>query len=140
MRRYWWKSTIIGLIDLALAGLILLNLSILNAMQITSVLTLFSRNVAFFVAALAIAANLYIWPLLVILDLPIHKLIKVALRLVLLEPLWSIFATSLMLAPLLLALFLPRIAAILLAFSCSVLLASWGAWHVLEKYSRELFA
>lgn len=140
MRRYWWKSTLIGLIDLALAGLIVLDLTILNAMEITSILTLLSRNVAFFVAALATAANVYIWPLLVTLDLSLHNLIKVALRLVLLEPLWSIFATILTLTPLLLALFLPRIAAILLAFSGSALLASWGAWHVFEKYSRDLFA
>lgn len=138
MRRYWWKSTIIGLIDLALVGLIVLNLTILDAMQVTSVLTLFSRNVAFLVAALAVATNLYVWPLLVTLDLPLKQLIKVALRLVFLEPLWSIFATILMLSPLLLALFLPRFAAVLLAFACSALLASWGAWHVIEKYKRDL--
>jgi uncharacterized membrane protein YesL len=35
MRRYWWKSTAIGLIDLAIAGLILLDLTILDAMQVT---------------------------------------------------------------------------------------------------------
>lgn len=131
--RHWWKSTAVGLIDLALVGLILLDLTILDAMQVTSIPVLFSRNVAFFVA---VVANLYIWPLLVTLDLPVHTLIRVALRLVMLEPLWSIFATVLMLTPLLLTLFLPRV---VVAFSCSALLASWGAWHVIEQYTRDLF-
>jgi uncharacterized membrane protein YesL len=86
-----------------------------------------------------VIVNLYIWPLLVTLDLPVHTLIRVALRLVVLQPLWSIFATLLMLTPLLLTLFLPRAAVLLMAFSCSALLASWGAWHVMEQYRRDLF-
>jgi uncharacterized membrane protein YesL len=138
MRAHWRKSTMIGVIDAGIAGLVVLNLAILDSMNADTLQGLFSRNVAIFVAALTLLTNLYLWPLLVTVDLPLRKLISIAMKLVFLHPVWSLVAGGLMLIPLLLTLVLPRFVAVLLAFSSCALLASWGAWHVIEQHERDL--
>jgi uncharacterized membrane protein YesL len=138
MRQHWRKSTLIALIDVGIAGLILVNLTILNHMPIATLPALMARNVAFFVGLLTVLVNLYLWPLLVTVDLPVSRLIRIAARLVFLHPAWSLFAGTLMLTPLLLSLILPQFIALILTFSSTALLASWGAWHVIEQHKQEL--
>jgi uncharacterized membrane protein YesL len=138
MRKHWFRSSMIGVIDAGIAGLVVLDLSILDRMNANTLPGLFSRNVAVFVAALALLTNLYLWPLLVTVDLPLRKLISLAVRLVFLHPVWSLLVGMLVLIPLLLTLALPRFVAVLLAFSSCALLASWGAWHVIEPCQRDL--
>jgi uncharacterized membrane protein YesL len=135
MRRHWRKSTMIVLLDAVLAGLIALNLAILNSADDFPALC--SRNVALFVAALTIMANVYLWPLLVSVDWPVRQLIRVALKLVFLHPIWSLVASLLAVLPLLLTLMLPRFIVILVSFSSCALLASWGAQHVFEQHRRD---
>jgi len=139
MRKYWRKSTVIGLVDAGIAGLVVLNLSILDSMDSYTLPAVLSRNGVLFVAALTLLTNLYVWPLLVTVDLPWRRLIGTAMKLVFLHPVWSLFAGVLMLVPLLLTLILPRFVAVLFAFSSCALLASWGAWHVIEQHQQDLF-
>jgi uncharacterized membrane protein YesL len=138
MRDHWRKSTVIGLLDAGIAGLVVLDLTILDSMKTTTLPALFSRNVAFLVAALTLLTNLYLWPLLVTVDLPLRTLIRISIKLVYLHPAWSIVASGLMVVPLLLALVLPRFVGVLLTFSSCALLASWGAWHVIEQHKHDL--
>jgi uncharacterized membrane protein YesL len=138
MREHWRKSTLIVLIDVGIGGLIALDLSIVDTMDVPEIPAMCTRSVSFLGILALLLANLYIWPLLVTFDLTIRQLIKVSLRLAFLRPLWSIFATTLALLPLLLALVVPRFIVILLTFSSCALLASWGAWHVIEPYQHEL--
>ncbi len=137
MRQYWRQSTVIVVLDAILAGVIALNLAILSGA--TGLPALCSRNVAFFVAAVTIMTNLYLWPLLVSVDWPVRRLIRVALTLVFLHPVWSLVASGLALLPLLLAAVLPRFVSILVSFSSCALLASWGAQHVFDQHQRDLF-
>lgn len=139
MRQHWRKSTAAVLLDVAVIGMVALNLNILNKMGIDTLPAFFARSVAFFVAAVTLLTNLYLWPLLVSVDLPLRQLIRVAVKLVFLHPAWSLVATLLALAPLLSVLLLPRFIAVLIAFSGCALLASWGAWRVLDQHKRELF-
>jgi uncharacterized membrane protein YesL len=139
MRQHWKQSTLIVLLDMGIGGLIVFNLSILDTMELPALPALLSRNVAFLFIVMTLLANLYLWPLLVTFDLSIRQLIKVSLKLVFLHPLWSIFATTLALLPLLLGLLLPRFIAVLLAFSSCALLGSWGAWRVIGPYQHDLF-
>jgi hypothetical protein len=57
-----------------------------------------------------------------------RKLISIAMKLVVLHPVWSLVAGALTLIPSLLTLVLPRFVAVLVAFSSCALLARWGAW------------
>ncbi|MBI5960427.1 MAG: DUF624 domain-containing protein [Chloroflexi bacterium] len=139
MRQHWRKSTLIALLDAVLAMLIYLDLRILDTMAINSVMASVSRSINFFVAAIILMVNIYVWPLLVTLDLPARQIINIAIKLVFLHPVWSIFALSIALAPLLLGLILPGFLVLMGVFSSCALLASWGAWHILEQHKTELF-
>lgn len=139
MRQHWRRSTLIGLLDALLAVMLVLNLRILDRMPIDSLVALFCRNVAFFVGAVALLMNLYAWPLLVSADLSLRQLLRVSLRLVFIHPLWSLFIGVLALAPLLLGFVLPGFVALLVAFSSCALVASWGAWQVIDQHKKELF-
>jgi len=135
IQQHWQKSTLIGLIDAGIAIVVLVNLSVLRQMDNTSALVWLSRSAVFFVAALTILTNVYLWPLLVTTEeWPLRQLIELALRLVFLHPLWSIFVVLLSAAPLLLTLFLPSFFALLITFSSIALLICWGAWHVIEPH------
>lgn len=139
MRQYWRKSTMIVLMDVCIASLVALNLITWKETGIHNIPALCSRNIAFFVAAMTLLTNLYLWPLLVSVDFPIRQLIKIAMRLVVLHPVWSLFTAVVALIPLLSSLILPRFVAILIAFSSCALLISWGAWRVIEHHERDLF-
>jgi uncharacterized membrane protein YesL len=134
MRQYALKSIAIFLCDIVIAMIVLANLQILSQMASLSIPALLSLNVTIFIAASAILTNLYIWPLLVTVDVPLPRLIKVAAKVALLHPLWSAFVALLAMVPLLVSLVLPRFVALISTFSTCALLASWGAWRVLEKY------
>lgn len=133
MRRDAAKSIVIVLADAAIGLVIWLNLGILRQIG-ASAPALLSLSVTIFVALAAVAANLYLWPLLVSVDAPLTQLVRVAIRLVLLHPAWSIFASLLALLPLAISLVVPRFIVLMVTFSTCALLASWGAWQVLDKF------
>jgi uncharacterized membrane protein YesL len=133
MRRYALQSLAIVLADVVIGLVIWLNFGILRQMG-TSVPAVISLSATIFVTLAAVAANLYLWPLLVSVDAPLKQIVRAAVRLVLLRPAWSIFASLIALLPLLVSLTLPRFIALLLPFSTCALLASWGAWRVLRSF------
>lgn len=133
MRRYAAKSSLIVLADAAIGLVIWFNLGILRQMG-TNAPALLSLSVTIFVALSAVAANLYLWPLLVSVDAPLAQLVRAAIRLVLLHPAWSIFASLLALLPLAISLVVPRFIVLMATFSTCALLASWGAWYVLRNF------
>src|SRR5690349_4403507 len=45
MRQYWWKSTVIALIDLSVGALVVVNLSIFRMMNMSQPLTVISQGV-----------------------------------------------------------------------------------------------
>jgi len=134
MRQYWRKATVIVLVDAGIGVLTVFNLTVLSSMEQITIPALFSRSIVLLVAVLVLLTNVYLWPLLVTIDLPLRKLIELALRLIFLHPVWSLFVGMLTLIPLLLTLVLPRFVAIIFPFSASALLASWGVQHVMEQH------
>ncbi|HML20268.1 MAG TPA: DUF624 domain-containing protein [Aggregatilinea sp.] len=107
MRRTWAKSTLIVLLDAALAALVVVNLNILDNADVPLLPAVVSRSVTRAVGITAALANVYLWPLLVTFDLPLRTLSRVAMRLVFLRPLWSAFAGMLALVPVLAAAVVP---------------------------------
>jgi uncharacterized membrane protein YesL len=127
-------------LEAALAALIIADLRLLDQMALPAPVEAVSRSVNLFVAVIALMTNLYLWPLLVSLDVPLRMLIKIALRLVFLHPAWSLIAVGLALVPLLLIWILPGFVVVIGLFSTCALIASWGAWRVLKQHERELFS
>jgi uncharacterized membrane protein YesL len=136
-RKYGLKACAILLGDLALLGLAYFNFQVFGQMEMSSPPALLSLSITIFVVVLTLLSNLYLWPLLVTVERPLLRLIRTALTLVALNPAWSFFAALLSVLPLLSLLILPGFFVLLGTYTSCALAASWGAWHVLEKYNLE---
>ncbi len=137
MRRYALKSMAIGVINILIAGLVFLNFSAFSHMEMTRLPALFSLNVTVLVGLLTALVNFYLWPLLVTVELPLFRLVKASVKLVMLHLGWSLVMTLLAFVPLLVSLVLPGFFILLGIYAAAALTVSWGAWQVLEKYTLE---
>jgi uncharacterized membrane protein YesL len=135
MRRQWLKSTVIVAADVLLGGLIAINLSVLNVMNPPGPVFWMLRSTYIFLGIAALLANLYAWPLLVLFDLRLRRLVTVSLKLAFTHMRWSLFTLGLALLPLSLALIVPLVFSVIVFSSTVVLIVNWGAWRVIEKYA-----
>lgn len=133
MRHKWLKSTAIVLIDLAIAGLLVLNFRILNHMELPDPALWLFRGLYLTMALAALLTNLYLWPLLVLFDLPFRRLLSVSLRMAFVYPLWSLLTLGLALLPLSLGLFAPLWLGVLGIVSACVLIVNWGTWRIIRQ-------
>jgi uncharacterized membrane protein YesL len=125
------------LLDVAIAGLIVVNVSIFRLMNASQPLTLVSQSVTVFVGGLALLVNVYVWPLMVLFDMPLDQLVRTALQMVFAHPWRSIFTAVIGLAPLLAGLLLPAAFTVMLTISTCALLISRGAWRIIRLYVEE---
>ena len=132
MRRQWLKSTVLVLVDVALGGLVLVNLQALETMPLPELLVWFLRSLTLLIGLTLVMTNLYLWPLLVLFDLPLRRLLVVSIQLTLAHPLRSLLTLVLGAAPLLLGLFLPLWLLAVGLVSVSVLAINWGSWKVIS--------
>ncbi len=133
MRRQWLKATVLVLLDVALGALVLVNLQALETIPLPEILLWFMRSLTLLIGLILLLANLYAWPLLVLFDLPLKRLVKVSLLLALAHPLQTILTLVLGLTPLLLGLFvLPQWLLFVGIVSLSALAIGWGSWRVIR--------
>ena len=137
MRRHWYKGTAVALIDLAIGAFVTLNLLILRQMDLGQILAALSLGLTVLVAGLALAVNVYAWPLLILQDLPLRDVLQNALKLALAHPGWTVLVLATAVVPLLLSLFLPQAVFLTVSFSTSALITTWGAWRVIRRYLNE---
>ncbi len=137
MRRLWRKATLIGLIDLALGGLVAANLSIVGMMNPFEVMATLARGVSLFVALALLLVNLYVWPLLVLSELPIRALIETSIRLMFLHPFRSIGVLLLAAVPVGISLLLPRAFFRIVTVSTCALIITRGTWPVIRQHVPE---
>jgi uncharacterized membrane protein YesL len=134
LRRYWFKSTVLGLLNLFIATLIGLNLLIFGRMEMGQLPAVLSAGATILAFVLLLMVNFYAWPLLVVLDLPLRGLLEKSFKLALAHPGWTLLMTSAAVSPLLLSLLLPRAFLLFLSFAMAALIGSWGAWRVIQRY------
>ncbi len=135
MRRQWFKSTLIAAADVVMAVVIGVNFNVLDLMGPPRIVFWLFRSVYMFLALTALLVNLYAWPLLVLFDLTLRRLVEVSLRLAFAHPLWSLFTLGLALLPLAVVLVTPPLVSVLLTFSTVALIVNWGTWRIIEKYA-----
>ncbi len=135
MRDYWRKATVLFALDVAVGALVIFNLSILVWMEF-SILSLLSSSVTLGLALITMLVNLYVWPLLVIFDLPLRRLLSTALRLAIGHLFRSFGLLVLALLPLMVGAFLP-IVLLIASISASALVISWGSWKIIRRYIPE---
>jgi uncharacterized membrane protein YesL len=135
MRRQWLKSTVVFGADVLIGAMIVINFSVLDLMKPPGPVFWFFRSIYIFLAIAALMVNLYLWPLLVLFDLHLRRLVKVSLGLAFTHPVWSLFTLGLALLPLVLAMFAPPLLSVMVVFSTTVLIINWGTWQIIKKYA-----
>ena len=134
MRHYWLKSTLVGLLDVVVGGLLAFNFSIFPMMDMANPVVFLSRSVTFFVGLLLVLVNLHLWTLIAIWDAPLRDLFSLSLKLVFIHPLWSLGLLIAAAIPIFVGLMLPPLVLLFGVVSCSVYVASWGTWYLLKKH------
>jgi uncharacterized membrane protein YesL len=132
IREYWRNAMLIGVIDLLLGGLIVVNFSIFRLMNMSQPVAVLSQSITIFVGLILVAVNLYIWPLLVTFDLPLRELLSTSAQLVFAHPMASIGITLVTGAILLGSTLLPAMFLLLASISACALFISWGVWRVVR--------
>ncbi len=134
IREHWRQAMVIGAIDLLLGGLIAVNFSIFRLMNMSQPVALLLQSITFFVGLVLVAVNLYVWPLLVTLDLPLRDLLTTSVKLVFAHPIASIGMLLVTLAILLGSTLLPAMFLLLASVSACALFISWGVWRVVRGH------
>jgi len=134
MRQCWFKSTVVVVLDLAVGGLVAINLTIFRMMNLSQPLTVMSQSAMLCVALLIVMVNLYIWPLMILFNMPLNQLFLASLQMVFAYPWRSLLLLLAGLVPLLLGLVLPAAVMIIVSVSASALLINWGAWRVIRLF------
>ena len=75
------------------------------------------------------------WPLLVLFDLDLRRLVTVSLRLGFAHAAWSFLTLIMALLPLILVVIAPPLISAVVVFSTSVLIINWGTWRVIKQYA-----
>ena len=135
-RRCWLKATLLMGLNLLGGGLVAVNLSIFPLMDLNAdPLAFVARSVTLFAALALLLVNLYVWPLLALLDdLSLKALLDNAVRLVFAHPLWSLLLLLAVVAIVAFSLLLPRGVLALATASACAWVMSWGAWRVIRQH------
>lgn len=136
MRRHWRRAMLVGVVDLLIGALVVLNFWIFRLMNPSQIIVLLSHSATLFFAATAITATLYLFPLLVMFEeVPARRLARTSVKLVFAFPLWSALLLVLATLPVLITLFvLPAAFLVLGTFSFIALSNCWVVWHVVRRY------
>ena len=137
MKQYGLRATAVFLLNLLIAGTVILNLLILRQMGIGQIIATMALIVTVLVALVLVLANIYLWPLLVTLDSSLLDLLKNALKLALAHPIWGVFVAGTAVIPLLVSLLLPQAFFIAITFAATALIIYAGAWRIIRRYLDE---
>jgi uncharacterized membrane protein YesL len=137
MRRLWRHATVVGLLNLLLGGLIVANLWIFGRMGTLDVMAFMARSVTLFVALALLLTNLYVWPLMVLSDMPLRELIEISYKLVFAHPLWSVGILAATAVPVVISLLLPRAALLLVTVSACIFIIHKGTWPIIRQHIPE---
>ena len=134
IRDYWRQAMLIGAIDLLLGSLVVINFSIFRLMNMSQPVALLSQSITVFVGLVLVAVNLYIWPLLVTVDLAFRDLLTTAVKLVFAHPLASIGMLLVTFGLLLASTLLPAMFLLFATVAACALFINWGVWRVLREH------
>jgi uncharacterized membrane protein YesL len=137
LRRHWLTATLLGLANLLLVGLLLVNVSIFPIMSLSDPLAFLSRTVTLFVGLALSMVNLYAWTLLPVLDVPVKQLVIASARLAFAYPLWSFAILAAAVLPILISLLLPQAVFVFFTFACSAWIVTVGTWRIIRRHLPE---
>jgi uncharacterized membrane protein YesL len=116
---------------------IVLNLMIFPHMDMSNPLAFLARSVTYFVCFVLLLVNLYVWSLLVVLDLPLKQLLETSVKLVFAYPVRSLGILVATAIPILISLLLPQGVFLFATLSACTLIATMGTWRVIRRHLPE---
>jgi uncharacterized membrane protein YesL len=134
MKQYWRKAYAIVLLDTLVCSFFIANTFIFSLMPHMDILVYLSRGVTLSVAIIVLLANLYAWTLLVITDLSLYELIRCAIKLVLVYPIWSCTVFIAALTPVGISLLLPQASFALISISAVAFIVTWGTGRIIRQH------
>ena len=137
IRQHWASAFMIGLIDVVGGGIVWVNLRILAMMDGANAIAIVSRSTTVLAGLVLLLANLYMWSLLVVAELPLRRIVKMSFQLVLAHPLWSSRVLLAAIIPFLVSLVLPTIVMLFGTVSLSAWIINRGTWHIIRRYLPE---
>ena len=137
IRQHWASAFMIGLIDVVGGGIVWVNLRILAMMDGANAIAIVSRSTTGLAGLVLLLANLYMWSLLVVAELPLRRIVKMSFQLVLAHPLWSSRVLLAAIIPFLVSLVLPTIVMLFGTVSLSAWIINRGTWHIIRRYLPE---
>ena len=137
MKKYAVKATAVFLLNLLIGSLVTFNFLVLRQMGIGQILPAVTLMVTILITLILLLSNVYVWPLLVTVDLPLKALLKNTVKLAIVHPFWGVLVLLASLIPLLVSLLLPQAFFITVTFAATVLIIYAGAWRVIRRYLDE---
>ena len=137
MRRLWLKATLVGLLDLGLGGFIAADLTIVGLMNTFDVMAILARSVSLFAGLALLLVNLYVWPLMVMSDMPLRELIATSARLAFAHPLRSLGVLIGAAVPVITSVLLPRAFFLIVTISACIFIVNRGTWPIIRQHVPE---
>lgn len=134
IRERWRTATILGLIDAAAIGFVAINISIVGRMRADELMFVISGAVTLFVGIIVLSANVYMWALLALEDLPVRRVIEMSLRFALAYPLPTFGLMGASAALIAGSLLLPRGVFVFVTASAVAYVTAWGSWRVIRRH------
>ncbi len=134
IRKVWLKAYMLFVLDLLIGGFLVFNFLIFMQMELNP-LSLISLGTTLISTVIFLAANIPAWVLLAVWDVPFKQTVTLSIKLVILQPFWTIAMV---------VIFVILTALTLLVFPAAVLvtvtgafagyIASFGTKHIVSQY------
>jgi uncharacterized membrane protein YesL len=134
MRRLWLKATLVMLVNLCVAGVLTINIVIFPLMSSTDPLAYLSRSVTLFIGLALLLVNIYVWSLMVVIEMPLKQLLTASCKLVFAHPLWSLAVLFASAIPIVISLLLPQFVFLLFTFACVAAIITKGTWRIIRRH------
>ena len=137
MKKYALKATAVALINLLVGSLVIFNFLVLRQIGTDQILPVMTLIVTSLITILLLLGNVYVWPLLVTVDLPFKALLKNTVKLAVTHPFWGLLAVIGGSIPLLISLILPQAFLLTVTFAAMALIIYASAWRIIRRYLSE---
>jgi len=134
IRKTWKKCYLLALVDLVVGGFIVLNLLIILQMDTTAILPRVSLGATLLSLFVFLVANVPAWVLVAVWDASFRQIITAAVKLVFLNPFWTLLTGLGFIAPVGLSLLLPQAVFITLTGAIAGGLAARGTDYLMRSY------
>ena len=134
IRQTWMKCYLLALIDLVIGGFIVLNLLIILQMETNNIIGRISLGATLLSLFIFIVANVPAWVLVAVWNAPFRQIIKVAVKLVFINPIWAILTGLGFIAPFAFTLILPTAVLVTLTGAVAAAIAARGTDYLIRPH------